>query len=835
MSDVPVPDPLLPVTDEFNVSMSDSDEGVPEFSVTVSDEFPAIAPAIPAPAADESVAVHAPAAPAAVPSDESVAVAVHAPVAPAPVAIISDESVVVAPAAASVDLQAEALFCQGFQPQLLGSIFDSFPFQLLKDMDVVFSDESFHAKSCKQNNYFLLDRTQESNSVNSCCSSLSDHPTMMKIVEDANNTQKYLSTAHDERMSMHQLKQRLDNQRTRLNNMKLKTLNTNKKLSRVNKALGLHQRFVQIIKENSIPKLHELVKVASNRSRGIEYVIQRMVDTISGTYNARSSEDDVDVAFSNNQHSFINNISEVEDAPSHSYMLKVDETYAESKVRWNPRDNKLYGLCYEHARSKDLEFKSYEHVEKLSKLVKENILHTPKESMVIVVSSNSPGCKVQVVAALPTCSKSETEYQVDLINEISAGFRKKFGVPLLNWSTDGDSVRRKIFDFLMSYDLKEDSPIYEIMSKLKLVDLKVGRNEETTNFDAKHLAKRFRTFIVGGNFKVGNTIVSKTDVKKILETVPNDTNVSNDSLLNPRDKQNVPLAVQLLRHFSKAVEDVDKLKAINFKIEGIAEELHLMKYVIDGVLCTFVDTTITIKEQLTKISFAAHVLMILQRELHNIGTGTSTGSFIPNQLYHDLQASFEDAFFCAAKWKIYHTSLPLFLMLCSNDVLERFFGILRLKYRQCMIDNLEIIFATRAIELCGDMMFKHPEWFEKNRNVMQRISLDYSNPRDWDNEKLILQNVDIAGAFAVGRANAVTALNSYKRYEGDTSDFGSLDECGYTFLIPYGTRKIGFNPADPEEIDLSMDTVNEEGREEEEEEGGGDGGVVEIDGDEHED
>ena len=124
-----------------------------------------------------------------------------------------------------------------------------------------------------------------------------------------------------------------------------------------------------------------------------------------------------------------------------------------------------------------------------------------------------------------------------------------------------------------------------------------------------------------------------------------------------------------------------------------------------------------------------------------------------------------------------------------------------------MIDNLEIIFVARAMELCGDMMVKHPEWFQKNRNVMQRISLDYSNPREWDQEKLILQNVDIVGVFMVGRAKSVTVLNKFDKYSGEVSDFGSLAEDGYTFKMPYGTRKIGFNP---EEIDLSMVEVEAE-------------------------
>lgn len=230
------------------------------------------------------------------------------------------------------------------------------------------------------------------------------------------------------------------------------------------------------------------------------------------------------------------------------------------------------------------------------------------------------------------------------------------------------------------------------MSTLRLMDLYVGRNEETTNYDSKHLAKRFRTFIIGGNFKIGDIIINRTELEKILALAPNNSDISIKQLLDVNDKQKIDLAVQFLLLFCLAVEDFEKLKTVSFKTASVAAELNLMSSIIKGVLCTFRDTSMCIKDQRQKLSLSAHILMIMQREL---------SSFIPNQLYHDLQSTFEDAFFCAAKWKIYHPDKPLFLMLCSNDVLERFFGILRQKYRNNMIDNMEIILSTRAIELCG--------------------------------------------------------------------------------------------------------------------------------------
>ena len=47
------------------------------------------------------------------------------------------------------------------------------------------------------------------------------------------------------------------------------------------------------------------------------------------------------------------------------------------------------------------------------------------------------------------------------------------GDPFLSWATDGDNIRRQIFDNLMSEILSEDSSnIYPTLSKLNLMDIK---------------------------------------------------------------------------------------------------------------------------------------------------------------------------------------------------------------------------------------------------------------------------------------------------------------------------------------------------------------------------
>ena len=190
-----------------------------------------------------------------------------------------------------------------------------------------------------------------------------------------------------------------------------------------------------------------------------------------------------------------------------------------------------------------------------------------------------------------------------------------------------------------------------------------------------------------------------------------------------------------------------------FRLSNVAEELYLLRFVIEGLLSLYCFTTQDIYTQLLKVAIAAHVLFILQRNLK---------TFLPNQLYHDLQATFEDIFYCAAKWKIYHPDLPLYLLLLANDILERIFSNIRLKYKHCTIDNLEMIYATRAMSFCDQILMKHPSWVKKQQNVMKRLTLDYSCTSDWDPGKQLVSDIDFTSVWNSGRAFAETELNRTK-------------------------------------------------------------------------
>ena len=107
------------------------------------------------------------------------------------------------------------------------------------------------------------------------------------------------------------------------------------------------------------------------------------------------------------------------------------------------------------------------------------------------------------------------DIQGNIIHEISDNFAETNGAPIMCWSSEGHSTKHQIFDSLMTYKLGQSPPIYHIASKLRFIDLEVGRNEETVDFNAKHLATRCKNYFIDSNFTIGKTTLFRKEVKEI--------------------------------------------------------------------------------------------------------------------------------------------------------------------------------------------------------------------------------------------------------------------------------------------------------------------------------
>lgn len=164
---------------------------------------------------------------------------------------------------------------------------------------------------------------------------------------------------------------------------------------------------------------------------------------------------------------------------------------------------------------------------------------------------------------------------------------------------------------------------------------------KTVDFDGKHLAKRLRNYFIGSNCKFSDTHLYRKDMLKILELAPEKPKHALKELINPKDKQNVGMATEFLFTLSQGLRSPE-LKNINLRIAAIADDLMMYADIIDGLLCIYSFVEFSIEEQLKHVSHAAFTLLSLYRKLK--------GKIIPTVLYHDLQSTFENIYFCASKY-----------------------------------------------------------------------------------------------------------------------------------------------------------------------------------------
>ena len=683
----------------------------------------------------------------------------------------------------------------------------------------VLEDKKLHHRKCQDNNYLLYDYHSSGSTSNICCQYLSmmKNTTLKALLERASKSDIHLGPINNRFLNFHQLDHRIKHSRDSLQKSKLSSLNIVRKVAKMAKTLELHKRLMILIKDNNIPQLHHILTIAMKNHRSVNYIIGKIGDAIDGLYRCNYSETDKDIAFLVLQyggpallhilhrslhfpsHSTIyrmlkskqeiNTALDIEfdaivpqnfcpsvqtNLPARGYMLKIDDTYLNANIRWNTADNKMYGVCYEHGRSVNMNFNTYDDIHNIKQLYDDGLLHIPNSCQVTIISNNAKDAKGLPVLVMPTCSRSDTLQQRKMIVAISEGMVKNHGFPLLNWGTDGDGTRRIIFNAMSKYEVQPSSLIYPIVSSCRLLDQTAGKYEETTNFDAKHQIKRFRNHVIGENFRIGDTRFNQTDVCKLLKAAETGTfSKSVDTLVQVSDKQNVPYATELSLRFIKVCSCSDSIKKLGPKFGYRETELQLLSLVVQGILAQYCYVDNTISELLKIVSAAAHALFVLYK--------VTAGQILTHQLYHDLQSTFQDIMFVAAKWKVYYPDDPCYIVLLGTDVLERFLGNTRLKFKHSSYDALEFIKSLRSIALQNDILTKHPEWMKNAKHIMKRLALDYSSIASWKEDDQKLRGVNIVACWNLGRTKVETIILDSKYSSFDFLQEFSAD---VTMLCP---------------------------------------------------
>ncbi|KAJ7485960.1 hypothetical protein FB451DRAFT_1433109 [Mycena latifolia] len=412
-----------------------------------------------------------------------------------------------------------------------------------------------------------------------------------------------------------------------------------------------------------------------------------------------------------------------EDAPSGPpkiihRVIMLDEIAVEKRVRWDDKTNMILGACREHSSKVPLEFSDIADAETFFHALDQGTIHLASEATVVAFGALSRDPHVynpRPICISGTCKQEKGPDQAAFLRTLNAAAnsRKTHGNIIyrtVSVASDGEAKRglALAMEFMKS-KLSTTSPIHKLLAPLKLMNLLVGPDDVTPDKDFRHVVKNERGLLMRkAGINVLGFLITPPIVKQHLLATGNTTERVN-SLLNPNDKQDVPLGYQLLRELwdlpDAGLDDSPAFcrARLALKIFGRLGYHLLMPYIC---------ISLSLREQLVHLSTAAHLLFIL---FTTDGAGTD---FMANQTFVNIMIMIKNAFFCVAKAKIDIPDSEFFLILLGTDRLEKLFGLIRTAVgTDANVDVYQL--STRASNLTevSIILALRPHWDRGPRRI----------------------------------------------------------------------------------------------------------------------
>ncbi|KAF9473610.1 hypothetical protein BDN70DRAFT_937308 [Pholiota conissans] len=454
--------------------------------------------------------------------------------------------------------------------------------------------------------------------------------------------------------------------------------------------------------------------------------------------------------------------------------IQLDELKVQERLRWEPRTNHILGLCREHCKPYALEFRSITQAEAIAEALHQKRVHLATEATVIGASilDEEPSKYVTKPFAMSgSCKRESLEDQEKLISLSVAAVKDM-----------ENSLKTKLYCVCSDGDLVPGDSIYTTLSSLPLFNLKCGDDFLTADFDWKHVLKRFRnTAIRQKGFSLHGRAFSTSVLREHLKSLPM-TDLTIDALLSPNDKQDVVLMIKLLYSISQLSSAPPTASPLT---RSTREMLRLLGHLYGNLLSAYMDVSLSLHEQLVKLSTAAHLILAL----YNL----DKGNFIPVQSYFDVMCMIKNVYFCVAKAQRDDPEGRFYIILLGTDGLEKVFGKVRSMIgNDTNADVLQLANRIDGAVKCVNILERHPEWGGDARRLKVKplnkeeleitSKYDHLNPATFTGD-LSVGSVVLLGSWNDGRRLAEEDLRSF----GIAPPFEQMEvKGGYDMLCPFG-------------------------------------------------
>ncbi|THH06902.1 hypothetical protein EW146_g9475, partial [Bondarzewia mesenterica] len=634
-----------------------------------------------------------------------------------------------------------------------------------------------------------------------------------------------------------QLRDLLTVKNEQLDAYRLNSLNVVRKASASLRCLDDYRRFVMGVATYDVRRVRQLVAVAVSQGMGIKRIIERLKESADRVYAARQyDQQDFDMAllmlrvggqkllYATAHHfglpalttlrsrmdpiQFTLSIaapkaSEIDanidasfsprfqnqTAGKFGHSLNIDESSLNEQAVYVREVNKIGGLCREHASDFDLMITDLQSIQAIADAVSQPGLQTCHLGKEATVAGIAPfwydSYDVRPILMSPTC-KSETakscaQYiQLILTRWKESPHGEQLHGPIWSVASDGDATRRAAFyDLLMRKEQDQMTELGEIVMRLPGLNRFTGDNDVTMDFDPKHIFKRICTLIRSlEGIMISRTSLNRNAIAQYLER-SGLTKEAVETLIDPGDPQNIPVAVRLMQAIidaSRAVHSAD----LDPSDRRVHMAMTLLAELFESLLKPFVDVTLSLSEQIACLSKYAHLCFVFFR-----GHGTS---FMANQLYADSQSMVKNVIFCISKQQLLDPLQRLFLCQVGDDHLELLFG--KVQMLGGHHPNVNISELKQHLEAILDILAiygRNRGWDNGHRRLklIDAEGIDHTNPASWIGN-VVVGNINIQRSWAEGRSRAQTILGNI----GFPFDFDTvLAQPGVDFLRPLGSNK----------------------------------------------